>query len=199
LSLGVLYGSAFSPYVRICRLVSLKSGALVDFRLADPFDPDFRAINPLGKVPALVPESGPLLLDTGLICRTLMAQGRDLLPKAPDERLEDEALIAVLTGVLDLGVAFVMESRRDADVSEQWQRRRLEGIERAYPLIEKAAERGGNDPDGYLAMMLVSVLQWLDFRLGENLSWRSACPQAEALADRLAADPDVRATAPGNA
>ncbi|MCQ8185766.1 glutathione S-transferase family protein [Parvularcula maris] len=201
MTIGQLYGSAFSPYVRLCRLVAAKAGAEVGFRLADPFDPEYRAVNPLGKVPALkMAGDGPLLLDTGLICRTLIGEGRDLLPSARAERLQHEADIAVLTGVLDLGVALLMEKRREADISAKWQQRRIDGIERAYPLIEAAAPRAASSaPDGYLALMMVSALQWLDFRLSEELDWRAACPGAAKLVDSLAEDPDVSATDPSRA
>jgi glutathione S-transferase len=199
LSQPVLYGSAFSPYVRLCRLVAAKSGVEIGFELADPFDPAFRHLNPLGKVPALLVEEGQTLLDTGLICRTLMNRGRDLLPSDPDERLADEAMIAVLTGVLDLGVAWVMESRRERDVSEHWQARRLEGIAAAFPLIDRAAERARGRPHSYLALALITTLQWLDFRLGDNALWRDQCPDARTFLGSLSADPNISSTAPQNA
>jgi glutathione S-transferase len=200
LSLGDLYGSPFSPYVRLCRLIAAKAGVEIGFRVADPFDPGFRAVNPLGKVPALkMTREGPLLLETGLICRTLMSRGRNLLPAEPSKRLLHEADIAVLTGVLDLGVAYLMEKRREADISPSWQKRRLEGIEAAYPMVEDAARRAGGGEPGYLTLMLVAALQWLDFRLGEELDWRASCPAAAELMDGLGRDEDIAATDPARA
>lgn len=197
---AVLYGSQTSPYVRLARLVMVRAGAgsHVRFELADPFNAPHRKTNPLGRVPALVLEGGPALLETTLIVRALMEiGGTDLLPKDKSARLEAEADIALATGILDLGVAYVMESRRDGDdQSASWQQRRLDGIAASLPLLNDAARRASTDPGGAAALAIVVTADWLSFRLADVIDWQSVCPDVAALARIVLAEEDAAATDP---
>lgn len=196
----VLYGSLTSPYARLCRLVLMRSGAQGDarFEKADPFDPSFRAVNPLGKVPALLMDDGTTCLETTLICRVLMSLGdRSLLPEGEAATRREEADVALMTGLLDLGVAHRLESLRSSKAqSAKWQARRIEGMMAAFPLIENAAERCGERPDGYAAAAFLAALDWLDFRMADFLDWRSACPKAAETLDAFKSGEDAASTDP---
>lgn len=176
------------------------SGASSDvrFELADPFKPEHRKTNPLSRVPALAIDGGPLVVETTLIVRTLNDMGHtDLLPKEHSARLQAEADIALMMGILDLGVAYVMESRRDAsEQSPHWQERRLEGIRASYPLIEAAAARASDAPGGAAALALVTTVDWLSFRLSEALDWQAACPNAARFAGAQLSAEEFAATDP---
>lgn len=169
----------------------------VAFVEANPMDEAHRSTNPLGKVPALVMTGGPRLFETTLICRTLMALGgRDLLPTG-DARLAAEADVALLMGVLDLGVAFRLESLRPSgEQSPAWQERRLAGIRAALPFVEEAAGRADPEASPYAAFALVATCDWLDFRLAPDIAWRDVCPNAAARTDALLRRPDFVATDP---
>ncbi|GGY47421.1 glutathione S-transferase N-terminal domain-containing protein [Parvularcula lutaonensis] len=200
---GTLFGSTTSPYVRMTRLVRSRSGAesFVAFEVADAWKESYRAVNPLGKVPALVLDNGVACLETTLICRTLMGiGGTDLLPAAQMERVQEEADVALMIGLLDLGVAFLLEDRRDpAEQSKTWQARRLRGIEAALPMVESAARRAARRPRGYGAIALVSALDWFSFRHEGRVHWREACPVATEVVDGLLREEDVAKTDPRNA
>lgn len=200
---GTLYGSLTSPYVRLTRLVRARCGAkdAIAFEVADAWKESYRQKNPLGKVPALVLDDGTACLETTLICRTLMTLGgTDLLPAAQAQRIEEEADVALMMGLLDLGVAYLLESRRDeAEQSRNWQARRLRGIEAALPLVEAAGRRAAVRPDGYGALALVSTLDWFSFRHAETLDWKKACPAAAEVVDQLLRDGEIAGTDPRNA
>lgn len=200
---GTLYGSLTSPYARITRIVRELSGAsgLIAFEVADPFDEGYRRINPLGKVPALILDTGPQLLETGLIARVLMQLGgTDLLPEDELARIQAEADLALIIGVLDLGVAAFLETRRpQTERSEPWLQRRLKGIETALPLVDAAARRHAGDPDGLAAAAIAVTGDWLSFRLADSIGWRAGAPAAAALADGLLAGEIFAATDPRSA
>ena len=196
---GTLYGSLTSPYSRLARLVLDRSGARahVDFEPAQPFDEGFRVHNPLGKVPALKLADGTLCLETTLIVRALNSLGdKDLFPSSA-ERLAAEADVALLMGVLDLGVAYRLESTRpESEQSAHWQSRRLAGLEAAFPAMEQAALRAADNPDGVTALALVCTADWLSFRLADVVPWQSQCPKCHEIVSTLLRQDDVAATDP---
>lgn len=200
---GTLYGSLTSPYVRLCRLVRARSGAdnAVAFEIAAPMDEAIRTKNPLGRVPALLLDNGTACLETTLICRTLMTiGGTDLLPQEQEARVQEEADVALGMGLLELGVAWFLESRRDAEEqSPTWQARRLRGIELSLPMLEAAGRRAAERPEGLAALAVVCVADWLSFRLGDVVDWRGACPAAAATVDRLLAVSDIAESDPRKA
>lgn len=200
---GTLFGSLTSPYVRLCRLVAHRAGAeaAVAFEIADPFDEAFRATNPLGKVPALALSGGPVLLETTLICRTLMELGgSDLLPAEKNARLVAEADLALLIGILDLGVAYRLESvRPPSEQSAEWQSRRLHGLQRALPALEDAAHRASGNPEDLVGLAVLTVCDWFDFRIQAQVPWRDACPSAVHLVEGLKRIAYVAATDPRRA
>lgn len=168
--------------------------------MQSPFEEEIRHVNPLARVPALTIEGGPTLVETMLICRTLMAHaGVDLLPQDQAERIQAEADVALLHGALELGIAFFLESNRDpAEQSAHWQSRRKTGIMAAMPEIARIAARAEANPEGFVALDLACVLDWFSFRLGDHIDWRAAAPEAARVVDGLLhkkelADTDPRA------
>ena len=199
MSRGTLFGSLPSPYARLCRLVRLKCGLVqhIAFQEADPFARDFREKNPLGKVPVLILNQGPPLTETTLICRTLMAMGGPLRSDDPDAARREEADVAMLMGLLDLGVAHRFEFLRpESEQSAKWQQRRLDGMHAALPLVDDAAVRASQQPESYGALAIVSALDWLEFRMADFIDWRGACPRAADLVDQLKDDKVIASTGP---
>ncbi|NNU15900.1 glutathione S-transferase [Parvularcula sp. ZS-1/3] len=199
---ATLYGSLTSPYVRLCRLVRERCGAEADvaFETANPFDDHYRSVNPLARVPALIMADGLGLYETPLICRTLMdIGGKDLRSVDPAQRLREEAMVGVLMGFLELGVAYFLETRRpEAERSSDWQERRMAGLVAA---LEEIGTRLATPlpEQGYGALALVSTLDWAEFRLASFLDWKAIAPRAAALCDQLNKVPDIAATHPSNA
>lgn len=169
----------------------------VTFERADPFDSAFREKNPLGKVPALIFEHGRSCLETMTICRAIKALGTSANSGPLEFHGQEEADVALMIGTLDLGIAYRLESLRDAtEQSVTWQKRRLEGLRAALPMINAAASRAQDDLYGYGAAALVSALDWLDFRLSDDVNWRASCPTAAHFLDEAKSLPDVASTDP---
>src|SRR5271155_4017377 len=66
-----LYGSLISPYTRKALVIAHELGLKLEL-LPRPEDAaEFRRINPLGKIPALVLDDGSVLIDSPVICEYL--------------------------------------------------------------------------------------------------------------------------------
>ena len=80
------------------------------------------ALNPLGRVPALLIEEGECLIDSAAILDYLderVGHARALLPAAGAARRDALKTIALATGVCDKTVATIYEKRRQASKIEQ--------------------------------------------------------------------------------
>ena len=190
-----LYGSLTSPYVRLCRVAADALGADLDLVVADPFAVETRALNPLGKVPALNADDGTLVADSGAIIRHLdETHGPALFAREGLPRHQADAGMMLALGVLDLGVAFLLEQRRpEAERSAHWQARRRAGIDAALPAMSVWAERASGEP-GAIALSFACSLDWLAFRL-PDVAWRDHAPLAR-LADAQLGTERFRATDP---
>lgn len=100
-----LYNNAASPYAARVRMLLRAKGAGID--LVDPpggvGSGEYRAINPLGKIPALVLEDGRVLPESEVICGYLDATlgGPSLYPADPVHR----AQVTLIVRLADLYVS----------------------------------------------------------------------------------------------
>ncbi len=176
-----LFYSPTSPYARNV-LLAMDHHALrgkIDLKIVNPLDDpeDLRAANPLGKVPALLLDDGRVLYDSITIIHALNEIGMatnlfdsDHLPK-----FEPMRLFALANGILDLAVAWRLESTRpENEQSDLWQQRRLRGIEQALEEMARSL------PEKSTLQNIVEIsygvsLDYLDFRLG-FLNWPEKYP-----------------------
>src|ERR1700749_1382988 len=71
-----LYTNAASPFARKCRIIAHELDLKLEEIRTLPFNgPEFRRINPLGKIPALVLDDGSVLIDSPVICEYLNHKG----------------------------------------------------------------------------------------------------------------------------
>src|SRR5215217_7499461 len=122
----ILRSSPPSPFGR---KVKLAVGILgfdkeVTIEKADPTDANdsLRRQNPLGKIPALIIESGTVLYDSPVILEYLdhRAGGGKIVPAEPDARFAALTLQALCDGILDAGILLVYEGRwRPAEMHVQ--------------------------------------------------------------------------------
>lgn len=159
-------------------------------------DPTLAAANPLGKIPALIRDGGPVLYDSRVICRYLDAQAGGTL--YPEARLW-EVLTLEATGdaIMDAGVAMIYEVRiRPADkqwdgwIDVQWAK-----IAAAMDALEA---RWMSHLAGPLDMGQIAVacaLSYIDFRQPER-DWRSARPQLAAWVDTFNQRDSMQKTRP---
>ncbi|WP_138470195.1 glutathione S-transferase family protein [Poseidonocella sp. HB161398] len=200
----ILHWSPRSPYVRKV-MVALHEKGLADAvtcvrTLADPMVPpgDFFAVNPLAKIPTLERDGQPPLWDSRVILEWADQAGTTgpaLFPADPEARLRVLADEALGTGMLETGVAMLIErfmrapEAQDPRVTAACERK----LAAALGYLEgHAAEMAARDFDaGQLSVGV--ALCYLDFRF-DALGWRNGRPQLAAWHAAFAARPSVIAT-----
>jgi glutathione S-transferase len=196
-----LLASPTSPYARKVRIVALEKGLMdrLTVEMINPLDDDGRlaAVNPLGKVPALVLDSGAALFDSGVICEYLdqLDGAPTLLPPRGAERFEVLAWHALAQGVLDAALNIVMERRRpEAQQSPLWLERWSAAIVRGLEALDRTIQRRPDDFD-LGAITTACALGYLEFRL-PDLAWPESAEALKVWWDQARQRPSVSATAP---
>ena len=200
----ILRSSPPSPFGRKIKLAIgiLGFDKEVSIEKADPTDANdsLRQQNPLGKIPALIVESGTVLYDSPVILEYLdhRAGGGKIIPTEPDARFAALTLQALCDGVLDAGILLVYEGRwRPPEMAVQkWldhQRgkvqRALDGLEAAPPQLDAVPNVG--------QITLACALGYGDLRFEGK--WRARYPKLvkwlDAFAARVPAFEATRVTA----
>lgn len=199
-----LFGSVTSPFARKVRVVLLEKH--IEFTFVTDFlvggdAPLINEINPLGKVPALLLDDGLNLFDSRVITEYLdsMNPVGHLIPEPTRERTLVKRWEALADGVLDAGVAIVLEMRRsENERSPAWMARQKGKMERGVAMMAKElGTRPSCTADSFnLADIAVGcTLLWLDFRFPE-ITWREQYPNLATLVDRLAQRKSFQETPP---
>jgi glutathione S-transferase len=149
----ILYGMYDSPFVRRVAVTMRLYGMAYEHR---PWSVGrdqraLRDVNPLGRVPALVLDSGETLIESSAILDWLDEQagpGRALLPARGIERRDVLQLIAIALGAVEKGLQIVMEYVfRPADKRHApWLTRCREQIDSALAVLEKRCAQVGAEP-----------------------------------------------------
>ncbi|MCG9123974.1 glutathione S-transferase N-terminal domain-containing protein, partial [Laribacter hongkongensis] len=114
-----LYASLTSPYARKVRVVLHEKRIECQLEPVNPWDTDspLPAVNPLGKVPVLMLDDGTALYDSRVIVDYL--DSISPVSKLLADGARGTALIkrweALADGLLDAGVAIMLERRRPAE------------------------------------------------------------------------------------
>ncbi|MBW8067307.1 glutathione S-transferase N-terminal domain-containing protein [Ferrovum sp.] len=198
-----LLGSVTSPFVRKVRVVLIEKH--IDFELVGDAmtgeTPLIEKHNPLGKIPALVLDDGLTLFDSQVITEYLDAISPvgHLIPDNPRERAVVKRWEAMADGILDAGVAIVLEKRRpETEQSPAWMERQRGKMERGLAQMSKElGTRAWCTADALNLSDLAtgSLLFWLDFRFPEWL-WRQQYPNLNALANKLGQRKSFKETLP---
>ena len=174
-----LLSSPASPFVRKCRVVLLETGQ-ADVEIRDvtttPMDSaaEVVAVNPTGKIPALIRDDGGTLFDSRVICRFLDHRARAGL--YPEARLWDVlALEALGDAVMEAAVAMTYEQRFRGEkglVWDEWLDRQWGKVTRT---LDALAGRHMALLEGPLNAAQIAVgcaLPYLDLRHGAR-DWRA--------------------------
>jgi glutathione S-transferase len=147
----ILIGMFDSPYVRRVAIAMTVLGLEFEHRnwsVGKDFD-RIRQYNPVGRVPALVLDSGEVLAESALILDYLdsvVGPQRALLPVEGDARRQALRLIGLATGAVDKGILVVMERvfRPEEKRHAPWTERCLLQAQGALAELEKhcVARRG---------------------------------------------------------
>ena len=194
----VLHVSPTSPFSRKVRIAADMLGMTdsIELEMADTLDPQdrIRVHNPLGKIPALVLDDGPILYDSRVIVEYLdhRAGGAKLIPKPCDARFRVKTEEALADGIMDATVLQVYEGRfRDAARHEpKWLVHQAEKVARGLAAFERLTPEG---PRTVADVTLACALGFLDLR--SEGTWRADHPRlVEWLANFEAEIPAFEAT-----
>jgi len=198
-----LIGSLSSPYVRKIRILLQEKQLPFDFVNDPPWEADTHIsdYNPLGKVPALVSDADEVFFDSPVIADFIETLGSHA-PQIPENALESVRLRqfeALADGIVDAGVAWLLETRRVQDKQDANVISRQNGkVERGLGMLEKhlkGREWVYGTAFSRADIAVCVCLLWLDFRL-PAFDWRAAHPVLTTYAARLEKRPSFVATIP---
>lgn len=197
-----LFHSPASPFVRKVMVVLHETGQLDQVELVATAttpvatDADLKAANPLGKLPALIGESGRAIYDSRVICRYLADRaGGELYPEA--SIWDVLTLEATADGLMEAAVLMVYEKRVrpedkwfDGWIEAQWGK-----AAGALKALNADWMDHLNGPIDSAQIAVACALGYLDFRHGDR-DWRAIAPELAGWYATFAARPSMQATAP---
>jgi len=194
----VLHSSPPSPFGRKVKIGAAMLGLsdTIEIVKTDTTNPDdrIRVHNPLGKIPALILDDGPVLYDSAVILEYLdhRAGGGRIIPPPGDERFRVLTEQALGDGLMDAALLQVYEKRfRPEDKQDpNWVTYQADKVERALAAFEGMTPEG---PRTVADITLACALGYLDLRFAGT--WRETHPRLVAwLANFEAEVPSFHAT-----
>ena len=194
----VLRSAAASPFARKVRIAAaaLEIEDRIEISAADTNNPadSLRSQNPLGKIPALILETGETIFDSAVIVEYLdwLAGGGKIIPSEPKARFRSLTQESLADGIAEAAVLIRYETvwREPELRSEKWMSYQGDKIARALRAFDLAPPEELSDV-GTIA--LASALGYLDLRF--EGAWRSDHPRLVAWLDVFSdATPSFEAT-----
>ena len=199
-----LYWSPRSPFVRkvmVCAhelAIAERIETVYAFVSPTKVNPDVLKVNPIGRIPALVTESGMVLYDSHVICEYLDAEhgGSRLFPKTGERRWEALRRLALADGILETGVLWRVERTQPApQQSSPLLLGYAQKVSSALAAVEADATALKLDGIDIGEIAIGCALGYLDFRFVE-LDWRTRCPKAAKWFESFGARPSMQETLP---
>ena len=194
----VLRSSPGSPFARKVRIAAavLELEDRIEIANADTGDPgdSLRTQNPLGKLPALIFESGETIFDSAVIVEYLdrLAGGGKIIPSEPRARFRSLTQESLADGICDAAVLLRYETlwREPETRSEKWMAYQSDKIARALSAFETAPPAEISD---VATIALACALGYLDLRF--ESAWRADHPRLVDWLDAFSeATPSFEAT-----
>jgi glutathione S-transferase len=189
-----LFSNRPSPYGRkVLAVINEKrlTGS-IEIIQVDPWkDPsDLQSVTPIGKVPALLTDSGLVLTESTAICEYLDEVGAGP-PLVGTDRWDVLGRVGMAQGLIDAAFGTVIERRRPPE--RQWQ----EWVDRLRRSIDRTLSRTEVSPGRFDLgdISLACGLAYLDFRLPE-VNWRSHNSVLAAWLNDVSTRPSMQATRP---
>jgi len=193
-----LYTNAASPFARKCRVIAHELGLkLEEIRTLPMQEPEFRRVNPLGKIPALVLDDGSVLIDSPVICEYLNhTGGGKFFPgmsiwRHNSGRWKALGLAALGDGIADAAVAWVIMGR-EATVPEAARQRQMQTVLAGLDALERV--KFAKDPTiGEISV--ACAIGYVEFRM-PDLDWKATRPNLSAWYAKFCEYPSMKATVP---
>uniref|UniRef100_B0T373 Glutathione S-transferase domain n=1 Tax=Caulobacter sp. (strain K31) TaxID=366602 RepID=B0T373_CAUSK len=192
--------SPMSPFARKVRVVAFELGLAdrLELVIASPYtDESLRAINPLSKIPTLIPdakEGGDApIFDSPVICEYLEALAdRSLTPAAGPERWTALTRQAMADGMGDAALAIVRERLREGEKRQDLFDRQAAALVAGLDLLERETPPSDRFEIGEIAVAV--QLGYLDVR--QVMDWREGRPNLAAWYETAGRRTAMVATAP---
>ncbi|MBT5953791.1 hypothetical protein HOG98_03625 [bacterium] len=175
-----LYTTHRSPYARKVLITAIEKGFMneiscveVDLRNKPP---ELQKANPLGKIPALVTNSGTCYYESSIICDYLdsLSEPR-LMPLDPNSQIEVRNLCALSDGITNLAVDHFKETLRPEEKQSRGLLKKFQTtIGYSLTHINDLLPTFGTNITP-ATISLISALGYVSFRLPE-LNWRETLP-----------------------
>ena len=162
-------------------------------------DADYRAINPLGKIPTLILEDGTVLFDSPVICAYLQSlAGADkqglLLPAEQPRARQTHLWQAAADGLLDACVLRFQETlRADGERSPAWITKQETNVQTTCAWFERQPFEEHGFSLGTLTLAI--ALDYIPLRYPEY-DWRGQHPKLKAWQEVFAQRPCLQETMP---
>jgi glutathione S-transferase len=177
-----------SPYARKIRVALIEKGIPCEITVDNPWlkNPRIQTVNPIGKVPALITDSGDVIHDSKVIFEYIetMFSGPLLTPDNAKEKIIHKQIEAICDGICDAVVLIALEGTRPEEKqSEAWVERQTRKI---YAGVEEINARLNDRKSftglefGLAEISTVVMLEYIDFRFSE-FDWRPLYPALFAL------------------
>jgi len=184
------YNTLNSPYGRKARVAAIETGQpdVIDwwFMSREERAKEMSAVNPLGKIPAMVLDDGTLVVDSPVIAAWVDAQhdGEKLIPESGNERWAVLSLEAVGDGLGDAAIAAALEGNRpDGEKSEAAIKRNVDKVRKTLSYLN---DRAGdfNDPPKMGEIAVACAMGYMELR-GVADGWRDDFPALAAWYDAI--------------
>jgi len=200
-----LFHSSTSPFVRKVLVAAEERGLRGRIEIVpavlSPTSPDanLSAVNPLGKIPALIMDEGDALFDSHVIVDYLDSLGAapKLIPANGRARYETLRREALADGVTEAGILVRYEHvlRPESQRSQEWIDAQMRKVRGGLAMLEAEVEAWPHEMElGQIAVGC--ALGWLSFRaIVQGL--RETFPKLHRAFDRLSERPSFARTIPG--
>jgi glutathione S-transferase len=178
-----------SPFARKARIALIEKNLPHEVVVQNPWQSEV-AVNPLGKVPALVLDDGRVVHDSSVIVEYLetLCAPPALIPA--QSRVEHRQIEAIADGICDAAVLIVTERARPKEKqSSEWIARQARKIPAALAELQRllgGKECFTSEGFGLAEIAAGCALGYLDLRYPE-LDWRVSHPTLATLHRRLEA------------
>ena len=192
-----LYGTPISPFTRKAMVIAHDLGLKLEVLARPESVEEFRRVNPLGKIPALVLDDGSAIFDSPVICEYLNeAGGGKFFPgnsmwRAHTGKWKALTLQALGDGLADAAVALVTEGRQAVANPAHVERHRaalLAGLD----MLEKVKFA---EVPTIGEISVACAIGYVEYRKVE-LDWRATRPKLSAWYGKFCDYPAMKATQP---
>jgi len=184
------YNTLNSPYGRKARVAAIETGQpdIIDwwFMSREERAKEVPALNPLGKIPALVLDDGTLIVDSPVIAAWVDAQhdGVKLIPDQGNERWAVLSLEALGDGLGDAAIAAALESNRpEGEKSQSAIERNISKVNQTLSYLNDLANEF-NDPPKMGEISVACAMGYMELR-GVAEGWREKFGNLAAWYERI--------------